>query len=210
MEKKYKYLGYFIILLVPLTFLAFYKTYFVQFPNFENNITAYTHLHAFISTIWILILIVQPILIWNKKNVAHKIIGKLSYFMFPLLILSFIPLIINILHSENQKFSFLPISDSILLSLFYSLAIYNKRNVAKHMRFMIGIAIVFIGPTFGRIGKHILELSGGTTQHLIYGIIYLILTGLIYYDIRNGKNYRPYILILSIWIIHQITYDLIL
>jgi len=208
MEKAYKYLGYFLLVLIPLTFLAFYKTYFIQFPNFGEHTNMFIHLHAFIAFIWILMLIVQPLLIRYRKNEIHKTIGKLSYLIFPLLILSFIPLIINILHSENQKFSFFPISDSIFLILLYTLAIYNRRNVAKHMRYIIGTVFVLIGPTFGRIGS-LVELQGGVTQHIIYGTIYFILIGLIYRDRRNRKNYQPYILILSTWIIHQIAYYII-
>ncbi len=46
MEKTYKYLGYFLLLLVPLTILAFFKTYFVQFPNFKEDIDSFTCNHC--------------------------------------------------------------------------------------------------------------------------------------------------------------------
>jgi len=208
--KNYKYLGYFSILLLPITFLAFYKTYFVQFPNFiTEKIDGYIHLHTIIASIWVFILIGQPILIIRKKNKLHKVIGKLSYILFPLLILSFIPLIINMFHSEHQKAIFFPISDSILLITFYSLAIYNRKNVSKHMRFMIGTALVFLGPIIGRIGFNILRLSHFTTQNVYYGIIYLLLISLILYDKKNNDEYQPYILMLILWVIHLIAFNLI-
>lgn len=210
MEKAYKYLGYFLLLLIPLTFFGFYKTYFVQFPNFEENINIFIHLHAFIASIWILLLIVQPLLIINRKNKLHRKIGKLSYFVFPILILSFVPQMIRIINSDVPQFLFFPLADSILLVLFYSLAMYNRRNTSKHMRYIIGTATVFLGPTIGRIGPKLLDWSEGMTQNVQYGIIYLILIGLIFYDIRNRKNYQPYILILTVWVIHQITFNLIL
>ena len=100
MEKAYKNLGYFFLLLIPLTFLGFYKTYFIQFPSFEEN-------------------------------------------------------------------------------------------------------------TIGRIGPHIFEWSEIVTQNIQYGIIYLILIGLIFYDKRNKNNYRPYLLILTTWIIHLIIFNMI-
>ena len=128
LKKTYKYLGYILVLLIPIAFLAFYKTYFVQFPNFKENITTYTHLHALISTMWILILILQPILIEKGKWKIHKVIGKVTYILFPILILSFIPLIISMYHSDHPKKIFLPLSDSIMLTLFYFLAIYNKKR----------------------------------------------------------------------------------
>lgn len=209
MEKAYKNLGYILILLIPLTFLAFFKTYFNQFPIFEDNITTYIHLHAVIASIWILMLIVQPILIRNRKNKLHKKIGKISYIVFPLLILSFIPQMIRIINSDNLNVLFFPLADSILLSLCYSLAIYYRKNVSKHMRYMIGTAIVFLGPTIGRIGPLILGLSENVTQNSQYGLIYLILIGLILLDRKNGKNFQPYLQILGVWIIHQIVFNVI-
>jgi len=209
MEKAYKNLGYFMLLLIPLAFLGFYKTYFNQVPNFEENITPFVHLHAFIATLWILLLIVQPILIRNRKFKLHRKLGKISYIIFPLLILSFIPRMIHVFHSEQPLNLFFPLADSILLVLFYSLAIYNKKTTPRHMRFMIGAATVFLGPTIGRIGPLILGLSGKLTQNLQYAIIYLILIGLILMDRKNGKNYRPYLFIIAAWAVHQIVFNLI-
>lgn len=207
MEKAYKNLGYILILLIPLTFLAFFKTYFNQFPSFEDNITTYIHLHAVIASIWILMLIVQPILIRNRKNHLHKKIGKISYIVFPLLILSFIPQMIRIINSDNPNVLFFPLADSILLTLCYSLAIYHRKNISKHMRYMIGTAIVFLGPTIGRIGLLILGLSVNVTQNSQYGLIYLILIGLILLDRKNGKSFQPYLQILGVWIMHQIIFN---
>ena len=209
MEKAYKNLGYVLILLIPLTFLAFFKTYFNQFPTFEDNITTYIHLHALIASIWILMLIVQPILIRNGKNHLHKKIGKISYIVFPLLILSFVPQMIRIINSDNSTVLFFPLADSILLTLCYALAIYHRNNVSKHMRYMIGTAIVFLGPTIGRIGPLILGLSQNVTQNAQYGLIYLILIGLILLDRKNGKNFQPYLQILGVWIIHQIVFNVL-
>lgn len=209
MEKAYKNLGYLLMLLIPLTFLAFFKTYFNQFPTFEENITTYIHLHAIIASIWILMLIIQPILIRNRKNEWHKKIGKISYLVFPLLILSFMPQIIRIIHSDNPTVLFFPLADSILLTLCYALAIYHRKNVSKHMRYMIGTAIVFLGPTIGRIGPLILGLSESVTQNSQYALIYFILLGLILLDRKKEKNFQPYLLMLVVWIIHQVVFNLL-
>ena len=74
---------------------------------------------------------------------------------------------------------------------------------------MIGVALVFLDPTLGRIGVLLLGLSDKVNQNVLCLTIYLILIGLILLDRKNGKNYRPYLLIFSIWIIHQITFNLI-
>jgi hypothetical protein len=209
MEKAYKNLGYFLILLVPLTLLGFYKTYFNQFPVFNDNTNIFIHLHAIIASIWILMLIAQPLLIRYKKNAWHKKIGRFSYLVFPLLILSFFPQMIRLINSEHQVFVFFPLADSVLLMVCYSLAIYYRKNPALHMRYMIGSALVFLGPTIGRIGPLILGIEQNLTQNIMYGIIYLILIGLIFMDSRKGKKFQPYIIILSAWVIHQIAFNLV-
>lgn len=209
MEKAYKNLGYFFILLIPLTFLGFYKTYFNHFPAFEDNINTFIHIHAIIASIWILMLIVQPLLIRNGKYKWHKQVGKMSYLIFPLLILSFIPQMIRISNSDMPNFLFFPLADSILLTLCYSLAIYYRKNPALHMRYMIGSALVFLGPTIGRIGPLILGIPTSLTQNLLYAIIYLILSGLIYLDYKKAKKFKPYIIIFTTWLIHQIAFNLV-
>lgn len=143
MDKSYKYLGYFFLLLIPLTIAGFYKTYIVQFPNFKENITYFIHIHAFIASVWIGILIVQPFLIVNKKFALHRKVGKVSYIVFPLLILSFVPQIIRTANSDNQKDLFFSLADSSLLIIFYSLAVYYKKISSRHMQYMIATTLVF-------------------------------------------------------------------
>ena len=118
-------MGYFLLLLIPLTIAGFYKTYIGLFPDFGERIDLYIHLHAFIVSLWIAIMIIQSILIANKKWALHRRIGKLSYILFPLLILSFVPQIIKMVSRVDFADLFFPVSDSILLIVLYSLTIYD-------------------------------------------------------------------------------------
>jgi len=203
MEKKYRNLGYILLLLIPLTFLGFLKTYFNQFFDFNDKIDTWIHLHAIIASVWILMLIIQPLLIRNKKLKIHRLIGKISYFVFPLLILSFVPQMIKILHSDYIRPLFFPLADCIILMVFYGLAIYHRKSSPKHMRYMIAVALVFLGPTIGRIAGILINWPPLVGQNVLYGIIYLTLVGLIYFDKANSKNPNPYIFSFIIYIIHQ-------
>ena len=209
MEKAYKNAGYFALLLIPLVILGFYKTYFSQFPDFSVKITLFHHLHAAIASVWVLILITQPFLARNGRYKIHKSIGKISYFIFPLLILSFVPLIMRILASDHPIISFFPIADCILLILFYSLAVYNRRNTPKHMRYMIGTAIVFLSPIIARIGPNLIGLSHNVTQISLYGFIYFVLISLIFLDRKHDNNFRPYLIIIIAWGIQQTVFNLL-
>ncbi len=209
MDKTYKYLGYFLFLLIPLIYAGFYKSYFQPFPNFDENINIYFHLHAIIAFIWIVMLIVQPFFIYNKKNALHRKVGKFSYIVFPLLILSFIAPIARIIHSNNIVNLFFPLADGILLIIFYCLAIYYRKKSSKHMRYMIAAALVFLGPTVGRIGPILLGWSELLTQNVQYAIIYSILICLIFYDRKNKRKYQPYLIAIGGFMIHQIVYHLV-
>jgi hypothetical protein len=206
MERSYKYLGYFFLLLIPLIFAGFYKSYFQPFPNFGRGIDAYTHFHAVMAAIWVLMLIVQPILILNKKFAIHRSIGKVSYIVSPLLILSFIPQAIKMGKNEGVSNLFFPLADATLLILFYSLGIYNRKVTAKHMRYMIAAALVLLGPTVGRIGPNLLGWGSVFTQTIQYAIIYSVLIGLIFYDIKNKKKYFPYLVAMAGFFVHQMVF----
>lgn len=151
MEKSYKYLGYFLLLFIPLILLAFFKTYIIKIPDFGANYDPTIHVHAFIASVWVAIFIAQPFFIVNKKMAWHRAVGKLSYVVFPLLVISFIPGILKSINQKNYNNTFFPIADCCLLITFYLLGIIYKKKAAKHMRFMIACALVLLGPTLGRI-----------------------------------------------------------
>ncbi|MDE3235498.1 MAG: hypothetical protein KGO81_06045 [Bacteroidota bacterium] len=206
MEKKYIHLGYFFLLFIPLVFLGFYKTYFIQFPTFKHIKHNYTHVHFAIATVWVLLIIVQPFLIVNRKIAWHRKLGKLSYIIFPLLILSFIPLVINNLNSDSPKDAFFPIGDGTLLVLFYSLAIYYRKKSTVHMRYMIAAALVLFGPTVGRILPNLLDFGRIATQNIQFAIIQAILIALVLFDMKNKRKYFPYLIAIAGWCVHQFVF----
>lgn len=203
MEKEYRNIGFLFLLFIPLTFLGFYKTYFVLYPEFVGTVDAYTHIHAFTASLWMTLLIVQPLLIRSKNFRLHRVFGKISYLVFFALILSFIPQMIK----EYGKGLF-PLNasfDIALLMLFYILAIRHKKEVARHMRYMIAIALIFVGPTLGRILFFLLELENLGPLQIPYLIVITILLGLIFWDKKNGRNYKPYTVALAAFSIYLIS-----
>jgi len=208
MEKSYKYLPYFLILLVPITIAAFYKTYIVQFPHFSERNGAFIHIHAAISILWITMMIAQPFLIRSKNLKLHRTLGKLSYFIFPLLILSFIPQIVRTILHDNPRSVFFPIADSVLMVAFYLLGIYHRKNSSKHMRYMIAVAFVFLFPTLGRIWPIYFGIHGNLSQDIQYLIIYFILLALIFYDKQGKREFKPYLVALPLFAMHQLVFHI--
>lgn len=200
MERQYRNIGFIFLLFIPLTFFGFYKTYFVLAPEYAATIDVFTHIHAFTASLWITLLIAQPLLIRNKNYKLHRTFGHISYFVFAALILSFIPQMIK----EYGRGSF-PLNasfDIVLLILFYTMAIANKKKVAIHMRYMIAITLIFIGPTLSRIIYITLDLGHLSFLKLPYMLINGILIGLIFWDKASNRKYQPYMVALVSFMIY--------
>jgi hypothetical protein len=204
MEKNYKGLGLILIIYIPLTFFAFYKTYFGQFPDFDENIDLFIHLHAFIASLWLGMLIVQPLLIRYKRYDLHRQFGKASFFIFPMVIITLIPQIINKYNRDADLL--LTLSNTTLLIAFYVLAIVNKKNIAKHMRYMIALSLVFVQPTVARIMIFWFDGSFIPTIHITFFIVSLILLVLLLWDKINNRTYQPYLVALSCFIVYQLLF----
>lgn len=217
MEKSYKHLGYLLLLLIPLIFIGFYRTYWIQFPTFAKISDFTIHLHAIIAATWVIILIIQPFLIAYKKLGWHRLLGKISYFVFPLLVLSFIPGILKTYRAGEYKGMFFPIADCLVMSSLYLLAIYHKKQTPKHMRYMIASALMLLGPILGRAFPMFLGLSLLPAQTLQFLCIEFILFGLAYYDYKTvAKNsqavnsvHQPYFVAMSLFALHQVVFYLL-
>jgi hypothetical protein len=86
MEKSYNIyhnLGYWFLFLILLVLAGFYSSYFLVFFQPTPSII---HIHFTLMTLWIVMLIVQPFLIKYKKVAIHRMLGKISYVLVPLVL----------------------------------------------------------------------------------------------------------------------------
>src|SRR6267154_3615868 len=208
MEKSYRSLHYFLLLFIPLTLTAFYKTYFNQFPHFSENNNLLIHIHATIAVVWLTMLTAQPFLISNNQYALHRKIGKWSYIVFPLFILSFIPQIVRVFMHGDPKTIFFPVADCVIMTSFYVLAMINKKDRGKHMLYMIVVAMCFLFPTMNRIGIILLGWPEAVAENVIYGAVYFILIALIWHDRRNHRIFQPYLLAFPFFMLHQLAFHL--
>ncbi len=146
--------GYYFIGLVAMVFLGFWPTYFSKFYDGTANFNFYFHFHALMMSLWILSLITQPILIRKKKLSIHRLIGKLSYVLMPLLFTSVILLkhyrIGGHVTDDLGARLWLQTKDLVIIGIMYCIAIRYRHNVQIHARAMIATGIVFIEPALAR------------------------------------------------------------
>jgi hypothetical protein len=190
-KQRFEVSGYYFIALAGLALLGFWPTYFSKFFNGTADFKFYFHFHVTVISLWIASLITQPILIRRKQLKWHRLIGKLSYVLIPLIIVSVI-LVAHSRHSvteENLDIQlFVPFKDLVILATAYSIAIINRHNIDLHARGMIVCGLVFIEPALIRlIGYAISPFP--MAYFLTIAIVFSLLIALIFLE-RNQRKGR--------------------
>ncbi|MBK9631696.1 MAG: hypothetical protein IPO62_11620 [Saprospiraceae bacterium] len=214
MEKGYKNLVFFFGFIALITFIGFYKKYFSLAPDF-TGLKNIHHFHAIILCLWLGLLIIQPILIVNNKLAQHRALGRFSYFLVPIAFVSMILAYHNQFHrfiEEGQTesfvlaFVFAPATDAIPFVILYLLAILNKHETPKHMRYMIATGIVVGGPGLGRIFMTWAGMDIFMAIQIQFLIQLFVFIGLIIYDRVQKKNFNinPYTIAFIIWLIPNV------
>jgi hypothetical protein len=203
---KYSRISLIFVALLVLLFWGFYRTYLMFFPAFEGFQFA-QHFHGGVMLLWISCLIAQPLLIANKKFKAHKAIGKLSYFIAPLLLISIF--MVSKMAYHRSLDSAVPAQEAIAVialsipslvgfAIIYSLAILNRGTMFNHMRYMIGTALLMIGPGLGRALIIYFEVPFPTAVSATHYFVLAIATSLLILDLISKRYFLPYLII---WII---------
>ncbi len=219
MEKKLKlekslyqksYLYFFIFFLFVLW--GFWVTYFTKIGEQENY---RMHFHGITLLTWCVLLIVQPYLIRSKQVSTHKRIGKLSYFLVPLLLFSTIDLLKyrldgKLILSQTDNFGIaLVLNALVAFFILYALAIYHKRKGTIHARYMLCTAFPMFTPITDRIIavyfpsllNYVPSLEGNPLVP-IYGFALadILLIILCIWDWRSHKRWNvfPFVLVLLV------------
>ncbi|TVP53395.1 MAG: hypothetical protein EA341_01065 [Mongoliibacter sp.] len=208
---------FFIVMLFLFILLqvAFHPTYLQYAPQFDGFGWIH-HTHGAIMVCWMIMLVIQPYLIHKGEYKTHRLIGKISYVIAPLMLISmflvtrlnYVNTVDEIPFREVAYIQALNFITPLLFFLFYSLAIIHKKEVFKHKRYMIGTAFAVVTAILSRF----LYLVFGSSIEpydffisLYLGIIVAML--LLLNDILKNVNPIPYAiisvaLIINIFIFH--------
>lgn len=99
------------------------------------------------------------------------------------------------------------VMDIVQFVVFYSLTIANRRNTYNHLRYMIGTAIMMIGPGLGRaliIYYHMTFNEGiAYTFYVEMALAAVFLSS----DIVRGKSYKANAIILLLILVHFLLWE---
>ena len=212
-----------IILLIILVEVGFFKTYIRHFPLFKDYYVAegnYTmhfnwimHFHGVVMMAWVLMLLMQPIFILKGRIKLHRLAGRFSYVLAPLVVLAmylanrdgYFILLRDLGKPVALQLLAITFPDVVYFIILYSLAIFYKRRPALHMRFMCSTAFLFINPPLDRLLETYLGLPGFS-----YGIvIVLVVLGTVtLVDSLRTKRISPFVVVFGMLLISKLLFSI--
>jgi hypothetical protein len=204
-----------IAILLVLTW-GFYKTYIILFPSFEGFQFVH-HFHGAIMLLWIGALIIQPWLISRKKYRIHKAIGKISFVLAPILMISIFLVSRNTFHltlnapsplTEAIAIVSLSIPAVFIFGILYGLAIANKARTFYHMRYMIGTGLLMIGPGLGRGLIVYFGMQPPFAISITLLAVALISALFLVADIAKKRDYKPNLIVVTMMFLYLACWEL--
>ncbi|MGC0772320.1 MAG: hypothetical protein WB543_05245 [Candidatus Acidiferrum sp.] len=212
MERSYRNLGYVLLVLLPTFVAGFWVPYFSEIPHFDETITMAVHVHAASLFCFLLLLIVQPLAVRYRAIPTHRILGKFSNALIPIVLISSGAMLWKEYHEHltegativmARNAEFLSAAQLLLFGALYAVSItaIRRRDVATHMRCMICIALVLLPAGMARVLGYLLHVRQAPSQTVCLALIDALLIALIVFDRSRRLAARPYILVLLAYIV---------
>lgn len=194
--------------LLLLAMVTFWPTY-VSLPPSAN--TLFTHFHAAVATLWVLMLIVQPWLIRAGRLRTHGKLGKVSWVLAPVFVIAAVLLA----HSRIQGLEgpayaiqtyvlWLQVSLTTVFALSYVMAMVYRKSMVHHARFMICTGLTLIDPVVIRLMFWIDNTPSWNYQWFTFILTDLVLIALIWFE-RNARRGRgAFPLMLGVFLLAQV------
>ena len=153
----YRNAHYYLLLLILLTGLAFWPSYFSVLPSASLAL----HIHGFSASLWIALLAFQSWSIHHRRNQWHRAVGIASLTIFPF----FFAGSVLVVHTMAWNFAAGDLFDGrfgarfaafdfvaipAIASLFWS-GLHWRRKVHLHARYMFATTFFLLAPIFARL-----------------------------------------------------------
>jgi len=184
------FFGALLLLAIP----AFWPTYLAP-PSYERD--WHVHVHGTSLFLWSVLLIVQPWLVKSGRLPMHRVLGKLSYVLAPLVVASTILLVHYRLYQSTPSFDqlyFLCVQAALItfFAVAYVQAIRWRRRGAIHARYMVCTALAMVDPIVARLLFNHAGIDIPWTQVVTYLLVAGILLALWLRDRRASNGVRVF------------------
>ena len=221
-------LTWWLLLLIPLVLFGFFPTYY---GKLFDKLPSIYHVHATFMSLWVIMAIVQPYLINTKKAKMHRLIGKASYFIMPVVLFTAWLMIrhsyflfitgeadraktervvvdLDKLSQDAATYMRIGVLYWLWLLVFYTLAVVNRKRLLYHSTFMLAAVLTLLGPTVDRILYHVYGWLKISPDPFIatFLLIDILLLVILIYQRRNGKSPWPVFISLAIYLVGQLIF----
>lgn len=200
MERKTNILLFFFAAVALITLFGFFKSYLKYLPEF-SRFPPVVHIHFLAFSAWLTLLILQSLLIKQKKTHLHRKVGKLSYFLAPVLVITIAILSklqierdIAVQNNNAPVSAFIAVIDITTFSLFYLLSMIHRKNMRWHVAFLIAATLVVLNPGLSRILNQIQYGLGIITAVLLPFVVSLSIIGFEKIKLKKPIMKSPYFL----------------
>jgi len=179
----------FFAVLFLIALVAFWPTYLSLSPSVSS---IYTHIHAVTATLWMIMLISQPLLIRRGHYSLHRSVGLFSYILVPIFLVNMGLLAnyrIRTVRVEDYPIQtfvlYLQVSLGLLFALSYGLAIFFRRRMQFHARFMLCTGLTLIDPVFARLLFMAHPASALYHQWITFALTDLLIVATIWFERKS-------------------------
>lgn len=204
----YPYASWYFLAALVVTLLAFFPSYLNRLPTTDGA----HHLHGISAFLWLLLLCVQPMVYRLGYIRWHRMLGRTSFILVPVLVISGLFMIRVMLHRAESYPPGLPYQlafiDFVTLAgfcYFYVQSIRHRRRIELHARYMV---CTVLGPLIPALTRFLFMAPGvdsfSKSLNASYVIIELVLIALIVDDKRSGKFHAPYVAAVIFFVVQHI------
>lgn len=204
----YRHAHWYLLLLFPLTGLAFWPNYFSKFSASPYAF----HVHGITAALWILLLAAQSWTIHHRRGALHRGVGMTSLALFPFFLVGGLLVLQTMAdkvstHEDpfynlfGARLGTMDALSSIALPFLFYMAIRWRRKVHVHARYMLAPVLFLLGPILSRLMPALppLAITGPETFYrFAYGLhisngIAVAAAAFLY--VKAPRHGRPYLIV---------------
>lgn len=208
---------YYFAIFFLIALWAFWPGYY---GRLSGDIPYYIHLHGIAMTIWCLTLIGQAVLIRLKRNRIHKAMGKISYVLVPVILITGFHTAHYVLKDFQVHSAFyysniaLMFNALIIFAIIYGLAIYHRKQPVIHGRYMLCTIFPILTPITDRLVYYHAEsilrfmptMDGIAIVWIVgFALADLLLIALVIWDWRVHRKLNVFPVALGLVLLYQIS-----
>jgi hypothetical protein len=216
----YRHAHWYLLLLFPLTGLAFWPNYFSKFSGSPYAF----HVHGITAGLWIALLAFQSWTIHHRRIALHRGAGFASLALFPFFLVGGLLVLQTMAHKVGTRedpfynlfgarLGTMDALSSIALPFLFYMAIRWRRKVHLHARYMLAPALFLVGPIVSRLMPALppLAITGPETfyrfaygLHVSNGIAVAIAAFLYWGAPRHG---RPFLIVGGLILLQSLLFE---